>query len=161
MAELSKQMALLGFSNVRTLLNSGNLLFDVPNTSSEALEQHLGESLRTQFGFPIPVLVRTSEEFLDLLQLKPFEHIKMHKNLRLYVSFLKQQPVSKPVLPLSSADSSYTILAVEQKAVFSVLDLTASKTVTAMADLEHKFGKEITTRNWNTVLRICSLLQPK
>ncbi len=141
------------------MLNSGNVVFDGWNAPIEELETFLTEKLTAKFGFPIPVLVRIADEILQLQKLNPFKEIKFHKDLRLYVSFLKKEPLIDFLTPRISADGTYRILMVEKKTVFSVLDVSESKTVKGMVELEQLFGKEITTRNWNTVLKIGNLLQ--
>jgi uncharacterized protein (DUF1697 family) len=59
---------------------------------------------------------------------------------------------------LKSADNSYEIIGITDNTIFSVLDVSISKTPEAMATLTKYFGKEITTRNWNTISRIGKLV---
>ena len=58
-----------------------------------------------------------------------------------------------------SAEGSYRILAVKDRMLLSVLDISVKKTVDAMQEEGKALGKEITTRNWNTVIKIGNLLQ--
>jgi len=154
MSELSKEMTKLGFENVSTLLNSGNILFDSSLSQDKELEEVIADHLENIFGFPIPVLIRNSIEILDLIKNNPFKQMEVTKNIRLYVSFLKQKPDITLTFPWTSADGSFHILEIRDRAICSVLDLAVTQTPKGMDALELLFGKNITTRNWNTINRI-------
>lgn len=152
MAELRKEMENLGFSKVITLLNTGNIIFETQETAD--LETKIEAHLQKIFGFPVPVLLRSFEEISDVAESNPFENIKINENIRLYVTFLKNEPKNKLSLPYLSKDESFRTIEVRGKTIFSVLDLSKGITVKGMDDLEKIFGKEITTRNWNTIVKL-------
>jgi len=157
MAELGKEMTKLGFENVKTLLNSGNVLFHTSLHQEDQLEEVIADHLEKIFGFPIPVLIRRPEVILDLVSNNPFKHTEVTKDTRLYVSFLKEKPTTELTLPWTSNDGSYRILEVRDKTICSILDLSATQTPKGIDALELIFGKNITTRNWNTINRIVAL----
>ncbi|VAV85070.1 hypothetical protein MNBD_BACTEROID02-790 [hydrothermal vent metagenome] len=74
--------------------------------------------------------------------------------MRLYVSFLMIDTPNTLKLPWISDDKSYKIIKNKERMVLSVLDLSKSKTPIAMKAFEQFFGKNNTTRNWNTIERI-------
>lgn len=158
MAELRELMGNGGYAGVKTLLNSGNVVFEHPSSSAGALEDQLAAELEKHFGFPVPVLVREAGDIFRLIRSEPFAGITVTKDTRLYVAFLKEQSPVDLVFPWVSEDGSYRILSYEDKAVCSVLDLSLTGTIDAMAALERFFGKNLTTRNWNTVVKIGGLL---
>jgi uncharacterized protein (DUF1697 family) len=94
MGDLRNAFEEMGFSNIETLLNSGNVIFKGKSVQIETLEEDLGPHLQKCFGFPIPVLVRKAEEILEIIESYPFKNIKLNKDTRLYVSFLKEIPNS-------------------------------------------------------------------
>jgi uncharacterized protein (DUF1697 family) len=159
MEVLRKEFLKLGFTNVMTLLNSGNVIFEATETSTDELEKVIAESLQKALGFPIPVLVREADAMLHILHLEPFKNINVTADTRLYVSFLKQETTVDLKLPWLSDDQTYLILDVADKTIYSVLELSTTKTPKGMDALEKLFGKEITTRNWNTVSKIVAKLQ--
>ncbi len=61
-------------------------------------------------------------------------------------------------MPYESQDKSYKIIGISDKIILSILDLSISKTPKAMGVLDKYFGKDITTRNWNTIERIVKKL---
>ncbi|MFH6603110.1 DUF1697 domain-containing protein [Maribacter algicola] len=161
MAELKKEMTKMGFTNVETLLNSGNVLFDSEENRLMDLEKGISDRLEKTFGFPIPTLIRNIDLIHDLLNEDPFKNIVVTKDIRLYVSFLNIDVKDPTPLPWSSEDGSYEILSRQDKTVLSVLDVSRSGTPQAMQALELFYGKDITTRNWNTIKRIEKKLGPR
>jgi uncharacterized protein (DUF1697 family) len=154
MKELKKELESLGFRNVITLLNSGNIILEAENYTTKKLEVELTQKLENIFGFSIPVIVCVAEDIIHIWNQKPFKDIEVTKDIRLYVSFLKQKTNIELNLPWAIEDKSYQILEVYKKIVFSVLDISVTKTPKGMEILEKKFGKDITTRNWNTIEKI-------
>jgi uncharacterized protein (DUF1697 family) len=155
MADLKKILELMGYKNVKTLLASGNVLFDALKTDLISLTKKIAAKLETSFGFTIPVLMRTKEEIQKLVKSDPFKGIKVTPDIRLYVTFLSEKPKSALKIPFKSADGDFVILRVTDDAVISVLDLSKGMgTIDSMAIIEKEFGKNVTTRNWNTVLKL-------
>lgn len=154
MAELRTEMEKLGFENVITILNSGNIIFDGPSDTPENIEKILSAHLQKVFGFAIPTMVRTADMILALLQADPFSNEQVTKDIRLYISFLRSDKEAGLSIPWSSEDGSYRILDKRDKMIISVLDVSVTKTPKAMEALEKNYGKDITTRNWNTIKRI-------
>lgn len=154
MKDLKNELGKMSFKNIVTLLNSGNIILDTEKTTEIKLETELSQSLEKIFGFPIPVIVRDAEEIVYITELNPFKNIEVTKDIRLYVSFLKDKPKTELELPWKTEDASYQILDISKKVIFSVLDLSVTKTTKGMDMLEKMFGKDITTRNWNTIEKI-------
>ena len=158
MAELREAMEQQGFTKIITLLNTGNIIFDASVNETDQLEIEIADVLQSTFGFPIPVLIRKKAMLLDLVQSEPFKEIAMTKDIRLYISFLKKKPEMEIETPWVSVDGSFRILEVRDRAIISVLDISITKTPQGMEALERLFGKDTTTRNWNTILRIAGKL---
>ena len=157
MAQLKQEFQALGFTAIQTLLNSGNVVFEGDPVEEESLEKMLADHLSHSFEFPIPVLVRGVADIKNSIHAAPFKNIEVHKDIRLYVTFFKEIPAKTMDFPWVSDDGSFQILLVKNKMVFSVLDVSQTKSTDAMNVLEKIFGKQITTRNWNTLLKIVAL----
>ena len=92
----------------------------------------------------------------------PFKKIKTTPQTRLYITFLSDKTSSKLKIPYESPEKDFSILSVTKNEVISVLTLSANRSTTdVMKILEKEFGKKITTRNWNTVVKINNLWQEK
>jgi uncharacterized protein (DUF1697 family) len=158
MADLKKLLSTMGYSDVQTLLNSGNVVFRCKSTPTGQLEKTLETAIEKHFGFRVPVILRSGDDFKQLVDSEPFAGTEVTKNTRLYLSFLKNEAKEIPTLPLETEDGDFRILDYTNATVISVLDLSKTKTVDGMKSLENIFGKDITTRNWNTVEKIGKLL---
>lgn len=158
MAELVKEMKNMGFKNVITLLNSGNIIFESSNKNIEKLEALIADKLAQKFGFPTPTMVIPAATIQDLFKEEPFQNFELTKDTRFYISFLKEKTIPDLELPWIDDTLAYRILEARDRIVLSVLDLSVSKTPKAMKALEQIFGKHITTRNWKTIGRIIKKL---
>ncbi|MEQ8325300.1 MAG: DUF1697 domain-containing protein [Vicingaceae bacterium] len=154
MQELKKQLESLKFENVTTLLNSGNVLFNTQINDTRQLEQTISVQLEGAFGFPIPTMVIPSEMIRKLIIEQPFKRYELTKDKRFYISILSLSESADLKLPWKSEDNSYQIIEKRNRCILSVLDLSISGSPEAMASLERIFGKDVTTRNWNTIERI-------
>jgi len=154
MADLRETLGKMGFQNVKTLLNTGNVVFEAAQADEKLLAEKLAAHLQSTFGFPVPVIIRTADGIEELIAANPFEGVNVTKKTRLYATFLPNVPASGLSVPYTSLDGAYQIISILHKTVFSVLDLDKSGSVDAMKILEKEFGKNITTRNWNTVVKI-------
>lgn len=153
---LKKAFESAGFQNVRTLLASGNVVFESEQTDDNILQKILEEKLASVFGFEISLVLRPQDYIQEIVKSEPFKKIAVNPQTRLYVSFLAPKTKSQIVIPYESADKSFQIISMTHDELFSVLTVGA-KTTDAMTFLDKKFGKKITTRNWNTVLKISML----
>ncbi|RMA58062.1 DUF1697 domain-containing protein [Ulvibacter antarcticus] len=154
MADLKKVLKNLGFENCITLLNSGNIIFEADEQPIKSLEQKLSSKLESHFGFAIPTITRTYNEINRTFVEAPFKNIEVTKDIRLYISFLKEDKKIELELPWISQDGSFKVLQNSNGNIISILDLSINKTPKAMEVLEKHYGKDITTRNWNTIVRI-------
>lgn len=154
MAELKKMLACMGFENIKTLLNSGNVVFETQKTDERELVKKISVELEKTFGFKIQTMVRSMEKIQQLIELDPFKEIQIDKDARLYATFLPEKIKSSLSLPYISSEKGFRILEKTDREVFSVLNLNELGSVAAMAIIEKEYGKDVTTRNWNTVKKI-------
>ena len=154
MVDLTRVFEGMKFKHVVTLLNSGNIVFDAINSDSLELEETISVHLKESFGFPCPTIIRTSEVICRLLDNHPFKDVKLTEDIRLYVTFLRKNKQHSLKLPWRSPDDAFKIIEILDNSVVSILDVSRLKTPEAMGVLEKFFGKDITTRNWNTIERI-------
>ncbi len=143
----------LGFTNVQTVISSGNVVFDTDARDVSALEALIEAAWSEQLGFRSTTIIRTTEQIDDLVASNPFGDRAETLATSLQVTFLKQEPDVTLELPYTPDTGGYTIVALEDRVICSVVDLTGSRTPDLMRALEKMLGKEITTRTWKTVHR--------
>ncbi len=155
MEDLRQAFASWGFQNVKTLLASGNVVFEAQDTDPDILAATVGKRIDETFQIKVSVIVRTLEQIKGLLDMNPFDGITVTKQTRLYVTFLPERHRSTLKFPYESPEKDFKILSAEDREVYSVLTLNPqSGSIKAMSILEKEFGKNITTRNWNTITKI-------
>ncbi len=101
MADLKKAFESVGLRNVRTVLASGNVVFEASGKDPH-LDQTISRGLEKAFGFPVKVVLRTVRELRTLVASEPFKGAPTGPNVKLYVTFLARQeegqfPPSSPV----------------------------------------------------------------
>jgi uncharacterized protein (DUF1697 family) len=144
----------LGFENVKTVISSGNVIFDSPSRSARKLQETIESALPEQLGFRSTTIIRSQKQLQELVEQNPFQGMEHSQTSTLNVTFLKQKRKTGIKFPHKVKDRDYELLGIYDGAICSVIDLTSAKTPDLMLWLERKFGKEITTRTWKTVERI-------
>ena len=156
MLDLKKMFEEMGMSDVQTVLASGNVLFKSKETEPKMVQRKVEETLKSSLGYHVTVIIRTQEQIHDLVRSAPFSGIKTDADTRLYVSFLSTPPTTS----VRINSGYFDIISSSDTEVYSVLQLNPKIGSTdGMNILEKHFGKEITTRNWNTIMKIANLLK--
>ena len=155
MEDLKKCFASAGFKNVKTILASGNVLFESANADENALAKKIADKLKAELGHDVGIQIRSIDEIQKLADRAPFKKIKVTPETRLYITFLPEKPKSKLKIPYASPEKDFRILEVTNREVCTAITISPGRATTEMMGiLEKEFGKNITTRNWNTVGKI-------
>jgi uncharacterized protein (DUF1697 family) len=148
----------LGFENISTVLATGNVRFETEKSNPQLLQAQIEEAFLTTFGFESRVCLRLESEIKSLIESDPFKDIVVTPITRLYVSFSPTPVSTSFTLPYKTTNGEYSILAVTNTEIVSVLLLLrGSDSVSSMNILENEFGKNITTRNWNTLKKLITV----
>lgn len=139
----------LGFQNVKTVIASGNLIFDTEATKENELEKTIEEALPKTIGFASATIVYKLADLKRLANLDAFKGVKTTPTTRLFVTFVKKPPKTSQKLK----GNGFEMIRKSGRALFSVLDL-AGTTPDLMKLLDKEFGKTNTTRSWKTIEKI-------
>ncbi len=159
MAELRALLSSLGYTNVATLLNSGNAVFHATSGTSATHARSIAAAITAQFQFDVPVIVKSAREITAIVADPPI-HAEVAEHARLLVAFVQDSKtlselaiIAPLVVPPEqfavSKDAAYLLCAagiLESKAWNTLLD---------------KAGRAATTRNWATVLKLCALVNAR
>lgn len=159
MSLLKELFESLSFTSVKTFLNSGNIRFDSTEKDLAKLKKIIETNLEKTFGFEIQTIIRTKEEIEKIIHDNPFKKFKVTPQTRLYVTFLSEKPITSLKIPYKSTQGDFTILEASTSEIYSVLVVSPStRSVDAMNIIEKEWGKKVTTRNWNTIVK---MINPK
>ena len=153
MPELKCAFEAAGFSNVRTVLSSGNVVFDARSASQSLLEGKLESAMQDSLVRSFHTIVRRADFLRGLLEADPFAAFALPPGAKRIVSFLREPSTVRPAFPIESDGAR--ILGVTGLEVFSVY-VPSDKGPVFMKLIEKTFGSNITTRTWETV-RKCSV----
>ena len=92
MAELKALYESLNFRNVETYIQSGNVVFESMMTNTAEVTKKIEDKIKQSFGFSAPVILRTQNEFLRVIEKNPFLTKSAEHVTKLYVTFLSRVP---------------------------------------------------------------------
>jgi len=155
MTEVVKAFEKAGFQKIKTLLASGNVLFEAAETDAPALTLKIEAQLKKTFGHDIGVILRSIGEIRKTVAADPFAGVEAGPDCKLYVTFLDQKSSGKFKTPYESPEKDFRVLSAVGREIFCVTWPTAGGRFGDFTRVvEKEFGKKITTRNWNTVMKI-------
>jgi len=152
MPALKKCFEAAGFTEVKTVLSSGNVVFSTRASSAATLERKAEAAMQKRLGKAFYTIVRSSDELRRMLDADPFARFRLAKNAKRIVSFVRK-PARKLELPIEKHGAR--ILAMRGGEIFSAYVPTPRGPV-FMALIEKAFGKNVTTRTWDTVKKCAS-----
>jgi uncharacterized protein (DUF1697 family) len=144
----------MGFTDVTTVLSSGNIVFTSAQKSETSLATTIEVGMEQQLARSFPVLVRTSAHLRSVLQADPYSAFRIPPNAKRVVTFLNQAHSDSLLLPIEFDGAK--ILAVREREVFTVY-VPSERGPVFMTLIEKTFGKSVTTRTWDTVKKCAAL----
>ena len=151
MSDLKRAFEAAGFTDVKTLLSSGNLVFTARSASEAALQQKAEAAMTKTLGRTFLTIVRPVDTLRAMLASDPYEAFRLPSDVKRIVTFLREPPSSKLALPAELHGAR--ILAINGSNVLSAYARTPKGPV-FMTLIEKTFGAEQTTRTWDTVAKV-------
>lgn len=157
MEDLREMFASMRFQNTATYIQSGNVVFDAPESEGEQLAGRIEKQIDETFGHDVPVLVRTVEEMRAILDRNPFDD---KDGWMLYVTFLYDRPPGDKIRELEEQSGEIEKFRIEEREVYSFVDKqTDKKPNFTNGFIEKHFGMHATSRNLRTVNKILELAE--
>ena len=153
MADLRRCFEAAGFANVKTVLSSGNVVFDAPTQSDIAVASRAEAAMAKQPGRTFLTIVRSTRHLRNLIEADPYAAFRLPADAKRVVTFLGEPPAGRLALPLE-ADGT-RILAVKGREIFTVY-VPSPRGAVFMTLIEKTFGTNVTTRTWDTVRKCAS-----
>ncbi len=154
MMDLKEMFIREGMKNVSTYIQSGNVIFQHNARKSRQLEDALEKTIKKRFGFDVPIIVRTTEEIVEVIKGIPF--YPADENM-LYVTFLKDNPDYDLARQLSGKVVNGDEVCIIGNHAYLLIRSGYGSTKLSNTFIEKELGVAATTRNLKTVKKLTEL----
>ena len=155
MIDLKAMLEKLGFEDVVTYIQSGNVVFKTPtNEPAEKISETIEKAIQKKFGFDVPVITTSADELKKVIHNNPFIKRKGIQLDKLHVTFLGTLPESSFVTVVAKLDFSPDEFVIRGREIYLHCPDGYGNTRLSNNFFENKLFVKATTRNWNTVNKL-------
>lgn len=158
MADLRELYASLGLRSVRTVLQSGNVVFDSDDSDPAELKQTLEAAIKAQFGFDAQVILRRSADFMETVESHPFDAQQLKEAGKCVIVFLSAAPDGAAVAQMIQANPGREIIHAAGNILYVFYSDGQARSKLSNQRIESALDVVASARNWNTCQRILKLL---
>ena len=158
MTDLVQVFVEAGCGDVRTYIQSGNVVFKASQSKLEKLPGLISKRILERFGYKIPVVLRTAEQLGETIQNNPFLKAGAAEET-LHVYFLAGVPDARNLTALDPTRSAPDAFHVRGRDIYLQLPNGMARTKLSNAYFDSKLATISTARNWRTVLKLFELMQ--
>jgi len=159
MSDLRDLLGALGFAGARSLLQSGNLVFESRKLTGASLERLLEAETAKRVGVSVDYLVRTEDEWQAIIEGNPFADEAERDPSHLVVVCMKTAPQPQELKSLQAAIKGPELISALGKQLYATYPAGMGRSKLTLTLIERKLGSRGTARNWNTVLKLAALTQ--
>lgn len=156
MEKLRESVAGVGFENVKSYINSGNIIFETGKADDKNLAAKIHDVILADFGFDISVMVRSMAEIEQIIAKNPFEG-QFENDKFLHVFFLNEKLTAEQEALLFAQASDNEQFAVIDRHILCLLKISILDSAVGKGFIDKKLKVATTARNWRTVNRISEL----
>lgn len=157
MSDLRALLTDVGVANVRTLLQTGNVVFEGAGRSPAELESLLERAASDRLGLDTAFLVRTAREWQELVAANPFSAEAESDPAHLVVMPLKNAPAADRLAELETAIVGREVVRARGRELYLVYPDGIGRSKLTIALIERKLATRGTARNWNTAVKLATL----
>lgn len=159
MKELKALMERLGFENIATYIQSGNIVFNSPEKNEDKLITKIHNAIKTKFGFDVPVIARTAKEFKAALNNNPFFKEKDIDTEKLHITFLASEPTKENTDKANTYNYEPDRFIISGREVYVYCPNGYGNTKINNTFFENKLKVTATTRNLKTVKELVKMAE--
>ncbi len=156
MADLKAALAKGGIENAQTYIQSGNIAFDSEESDLQKVALQIEKIILDGFGFEVPTLVLVQEDFKQIPNLNPFL-TPDQETKALYVGYMYEEPEEANVADLEKHDTGADEFQISWPCIFMKYAEGIGKSKMDNNFFERKLKIRMTTRNWNTILKLSDM----
>lgn len=153
MNELREMFSSIGYKNVQSYINSGNIIFDARKTNCEKLVEKIEKAIEKSFELKITVAVRESAEIVRLVKENPFKN-QLSDDRTLFVAFLSNELSTEQKKLLLAKKSEFEEFAFSNSDVFCLTKKAFLDGLLGKKFIDTKLKTPTTVRNWRTVNKL-------
>jgi len=153
---LTKMLLTMGFQNVQTYIQSGNVILDSDETPSK-IAFTIKQEIFKEFGHDVPVLVINQQDLKDCLTQNPFLKEKDVDLKKLYVAFVSMELNENSIHDLKISNIKPDEVQIDRNKIFIKYAFSPAKTRLDQKYIEKKLNVKATIRNWNTINNLLDL----
>ena len=158
MVDLRELLARLGFENVQSLLQTGNLVFESDGGDGGELERLLEAEAKKRLKLETDFFVRSARDWQAIVKHNPFPAEAKRDPAHLLVVFLKAPPEASSVKALQAAITGAEVVRAVGRQAYITYPNGIGRSRVTIALIERMLGTRGTGRNWNTVLKLGALV---
>lgn len=157
MADLRNMFESMGFEEVKTYIQSGNVVFKSTLNDTEKLADSIEKEIEKVFGHDVTVMIRTPDDFEALLKKNPFDGMD-EDPYRLYITFFRKRISAEIQLKLTEKSNEFEKFEFMNGELFSLINKkSGQKVMFSNQFVEKSTGFPATIRNRNSVTKILAL----
>jgi uncharacterized protein (DUF1697 family) len=156
MADLRQVFVDLGHADVKTYLQSGNVLFESPEQTPSRLPGDIERRIAQELDMSVTVLLRTGDDLAEVVANNPFL-ARETDFAKLHVTFLAEVPDRERAARIATPVGAPDEFSLAGREVFLLCPNGYGRTKLNNTYIERRLGVAATTRNWNTVTKLCEL----
>lgn len=162
MEDLRKFMTDTGYSDARTYIQSGNIIFNSSERSKDKIKTAIEALIEKHYGFDVTVFVTDKKAVEKAIDENPFAKGREEEPSglkKLYVTFLSEEPSHENMEKLLQAPIGNDLIELRGNILYFKMDSKASDSKLSNNLIESKLKVKATTRNWNTTLKLLSMME--
>jgi uncharacterized protein (DUF1697 family) len=157
MKMLAEMFDSAGCEQVRTFIQSGNVVFTASPAVAREIAERIGNEIRKRLGHEAPVVLRSAEQFAEVTKNNPFSKRKEYENFS-HVLFCAHKLSPANVKKLDAGHSPGDEFVCHAQEIYLWLPTGAGKTKLTNAYFDSKLETICTQRNWRTVMKLSEML---
>jgi uncharacterized protein (DUF1697 family) len=156
METLRKIVSDLGFDNVKTYVNSGNVVFETKKTPDNKLATKIHDAIEKELGLDVSVMARSVDEIKEIIKKNPYEgQFDDHKYV--HVFFLENELSAEQKQLLLANCSDVEFISVDGRTIYYMLKISIIDSALGKGFIDKKLKIPSTARNWRTVNKIAEM----
>jgi len=157
MVELKQLFLDLGFSNITTYIQSGNVIFSSEEINTSKIENLLVTEIKSKFGYSITVLILKKKELETVFKSTPFSNEEDFDFKKICVTFLDKIPTEEGIAKVKTLAAKDELLIFKNKTAYIYCPNGFGRTKLSNNNIESKLKLSATSRNWNTITKLIEL----